>query len=131
MVFRQRTDEDSEGGSRPRSSGSRFGRSSFGGSNFGGRSSFRGNRDSGFGGRSSGGFGRERRPVEMHDAVCDKCKKDCQVPFRPSNDKPILCSECFSKREGGSSRGSSGVSPEQFKELNEKLDKILKILETK
>jgi len=100
---------------------------------FGGRS--RG----GFGGRSfrdddrgRGGFGRdrgERRPLEMHDVVCDKCGKNCQVPFKPTAGKPVYCSDCFEKpaRNGGS---SSGISSEQFSQLNTKLDKILKILES-
>jgi len=97
-----------------------------------GRSGGRG----GFGGRSEGGFGRdrERRPAEMHDVVCDKCKKECQVPFKPSSGKPVLCSDCF-RKEGGSSFGSrgsgssSGMTSEQFSQLNAKLDKILGILE--
>ena len=97
-----------------------------------GRSGSRG----GFGGgRREGGFGRdrERRPAEMHDVVCDKCQKECQVPFKPSSGKPVLCSDCF-RKEGGSSFGSrgsssSGISPEQFNQLNEKLDKILGILD--
>jgi CxxC-x17-CxxC domain-containing protein len=94
---------------------------------FGGRSGggFRGRSSGGFGGRS-GGFGRERRPVEMHDAVCDKCKKECKVPFRPTGDKPVLCSDCF-KQSGGS---SSGISSEQFNQLNAKLDKIIEKLES-
>jgi len=92
-------------------------------------------RSGGFGGR--GGFSRDRnsdRPrPEMHDVVCDKCKKECQVPFKPTGDKPVLCSDCF--RNSGDSRGnsrsgsSSGMSQDQFKEINTKLDKILKILE--
>lgn len=92
-----------------------------------------------FGGR--GNFGRDRPRAEMHDATCDKCKKACQVPFRPSGDKPVLCSDCFRSQgnthEGfGNSRGpsmggsSSGISSEQFKELNTKVDKILEILES-
>ncbi len=48
-------------------------------------------------GRDSG------RRAEMFPAVCDKCGKDCQVPFRPSGDKPIYCSNCFEKQGGGSS----------------------------
>jgi CxxC-x17-CxxC domain-containing protein len=48
--------------------------------------------------RNSGG-GDSRRP-SLHDAVCDECGKDCQVPFRPSGDKPIYCSECFEKKGG-------------------------------
>ncbi len=60
------------------------------GGGFGGRSSFGGNRGGGFGGRRDS-FDKP----EMHDAVCDNCGKDCQVPFKPSGDKPIYCSKCF------------------------------------
>jgi CxxC-x17-CxxC domain-containing protein len=62
-------------------------------------------RDS-FGGRGVFGGGDRRdsgRPA-MHDAVCDDCGRDCQVPFRPSGEKPIYCSDCFEKR-GGNDRG--------------------------
>ncbi len=98
-----------------------------------------GGRSGGFGGRGgrSGGFG-DRRPVEMHDAICDKCKKECQVPFKPSGGKPVLCSDCFKGTDRGSSSRSSfsprtdrapaGISQEQFKQINTKLDKILKVL---
>lgn len=108
------------------------GRRGFGGGSFGGRSGGRsfGGGSRSFGGRDSGRF--ERRPVEMHNAICDKCKKQCQVPFKPSGDKPIYCNDCF--REGGSvSRGKpsqSGISSEQFNKLNAKLDKIIAVLQT-
>ena len=46
----------------------------------------------------SGGFGRERR--EMHKATCADCKKECDVPFKPSGDRPVYCKECYSKRKG-------------------------------
>jgi CxxC-x17-CxxC domain-containing protein len=104
-----------------------FGRSS-GGFNRG-RSGGRG----GYGDRDSGSF--ERRRPEMHDVICDQCKKECQVPFKPTGDKPVLCSDCF-RKDGGASRSSNnsgsnspGISQEQFRELNTKLDKILGILE--
>ena len=108
---------DNKGFGRSRPSGGFSG----GGFNRGG---FR-DRESGFRGRDSG-----RRP-EMHDVICDKCKKECQVPFKPSGDKPVLCSDCFRASGGGSSRNSgssSGISPEQFNQLNAKLDKIIEIL---
>ena len=41
-----------------------------------------------------------RRRPSLHDAVCDKCGKDCQVPFKPSGDKPIYCRDCFEKKGG-------------------------------
>jgi len=57
-----------------------------------------GNRGGGFRGGNGGGRDRE---VSMHKAVCDECHKSCEVPFRPSGDKPVYCSDCFSsKREG-------------------------------
>ena len=37
-------------------------------------------------------------PREMHKAVCDECKKDCEVPFKPTGDKPVYCKECHAKR---------------------------------
>ena len=43
-------------------------------------------------------------PREMHKAVCSECKKECEVPFKPSNDaegnpRPVYCKECFMKRK--------------------------------
>lgn len=70
-----------------------------GGRRFGGRDSGRRS----FGGRDSG-----RR--EMHHATCAQCGKDCEVPFRPSEDRPVYCSNCFEQRrnEDGNSRESGG-----------------------
>lgn len=67
-----------------------------------------GNRGGGFrggnggGGRPSfgGGRGGDRGPVTMHKAVCDECHKSCEVPFRPSGDKPIYCNDCFGEKRG-------------------------------
>ncbi|MGH2357274.1 MAG: CxxC-x17-CxxC domain-containing protein [Candidatus Limnocylindria bacterium] len=36
-----------------------------------------------------------RGPREMHDAVCARCGKDTQVPFRPTGARPVYCSDCF------------------------------------
>jgi CxxC-x17-CxxC domain-containing protein len=66
-----------------------------GGFNKGGRPSF--GRDGGF--KRQGG--RDDRPrAEMFTAVCDECHKTCEVPFRPTGEKPVYCRECFAgKRE--------------------------------
>ncbi len=56
-----------------------------------------------FGDRPRFGDRGDRGPVEMHDAVCDNCGKNCQVPFRPTSGKPVYCSDCFEKQQGGSS----------------------------
>jgi len=45
------------------------------------------------GGRSSGSF--NRGPREMHDTTCSKCGKQCQVPFKPHEGKPVYCRECY------------------------------------
>jgi len=51
----------------------------------------------GGGGGGGGGFGG--RPREMHKATCSDCNKECEVPFKPSGDRPVFCKECFSKRK--------------------------------
>ncbi len=44
-----------------------------------------------------GGFNRGPRPQrEMHPATCSACGAETQVPFRPSGDRPVYCSDCFS-----------------------------------
>lgn len=32
---------------------------------------------------------------QMYEAVCSSCGKPAYVPFQPSGDKPVYCSECF------------------------------------
>ena len=116
--------------------------------NAGRRSSGRGRFDrppgrGGFGGRdrgdgrgrgSFGGFkGRDRRSErhEMHDAVCDKCGKDCEVPFRPTEGKPIYCEDCYknkSREAGSRSEFGKPKSNENLDQINKKLDKIIRLL---
>lgn len=68
----------------------------------------------------------------MYKAVCSNCGKECQVPFRPTGDKPVYCSDCFEKMGG---RRQDSPRPErsenQFDSLNAKLDRILGLLEPK
>ena len=59
-----------------------------------GRRNFGGSQHS----KRSGNRGFER--PQMFDAICDECKKPCEVPFRPSGDKPVYCRECFGKKKG-------------------------------
>ena len=45
-------------------------------------------------------FGRnnfDRGPREMHKATCADCKQECEVPFKPSEDKPVRCKDCYAK----------------------------------
>lgn len=52
--------------------------------------------------QNTGGFGRNdnRAQREMHPATCAECGKGTQVPFRPSGDRPVYCSDCFSRNNG-------------------------------
>ncbi|MEK6893966.1 MAG: CxxC-x17-CxxC domain-containing protein [Nanoarchaeota archaeon] len=73
------------------------------------------------------GFSRDRpQRREMFDVQCTKCGKDARVPFKPTGNKPVLCSDCFSK-DGGDRRGNGSGSVD-LTEINAKLDKIIKIL---
>jgi CxxC-x17-CxxC domain-containing protein len=60
------------------------------------------------GGSSYGSYGSSSRgPREMFSATCSSCGKEALVPFQPSGDKPVYCSDCFQQR-GGASRGGYG-----------------------
>lgn len=91
-------------------------------------------------------FNREQG--QMYQAICANCGKQCEVPFRPTGNKPVLCRECFQNnrssdlrrseqkvfdkprfdRENNQNRQNYQV---QFDELNAKLDKILGLLQQK
>lgn len=45
----------------------------------------------------SGGEGGARRA--LFPAVCAECGKPTQVPFQPRGDRPVYCSDCFSRRK--------------------------------
>lgn len=55
-----------------------------------------GGRGGGF--RGGGNFG----PREMHKAVCSECGKECEVPFKPREGKPVFCKECYQKKKSES-----------------------------
>ncbi len=87
----------------------------------------------------------------MYKATCHDCGNLCEVPFRPTGNRPVFCDNCF-KRSGnaGDRRPSFNDRPsfnkpsyqsgptapsigadkyqEQFKAINAKLDAIIKIL---
>ena len=122
--------------------------------NFSNRSFGGGNRSRSFGGGGNrGGFDRNRNDRQMYDAVCDKCGQDCQVPFQPTGEKPVYCSNCFEKtsgRDGGNERSFGGNrdfggnnrrfeardtkdyaqdnTRTELEMINQKLDKILNLL---
>jgi len=59
--------------------------------------------------RPDNNFNRERT---LHKAICADCSKECEVPFKPSQDRPVYCKDCFSKRKGASPfKGNSPARP--------------------
>ena len=66
---------------------------------------------SGGGGGYGGGELRRRRRTrqpEMHPVTCAQCGKETEVPFKPSGDRPVYCSDCFSKRPATGGGGGGG-----------------------
>lgn len=125
-------------------------RGGFRGGDRGGRPSFGGPKR--WGGNDRGG--RDDRQTEMFKAVCSECGKTCEVPFRPSGDKPVFCNECFGKKKGdtgtaprndrgprmdfaprppahGPAHGPIGGDPmhKQMEAINSKLDRLIKLME--
>ena len=43
------------------------------------------------------------REKSFTKVICADCKKECEVPFKPTGDRPVYCRECLSKRRAGSS----------------------------
>jgi CxxC-x17-CxxC domain-containing protein len=106
-------------------------------------------------GRSGGGrsFGGKRdfnnrgadRPT-LHKTICNSCQKECEVPFKPTGNKPVFCRDCF-KNNGGSKferedfsrplfdkrnnnccENAQCCQKGKFEEVNRKLDKVLELL---
>src|ERR1051325_1891108 len=40
---------------------------------------------------------RDSGPREMFDTVCSDCGKATQVPFKPTEGRPVYCRDCFQK----------------------------------
>ena len=50
--------------------------------------------------RNYGGQGRSfgpREPREMHKTICADCGKECEVPFVPTEGRPVYCRDCLPK----------------------------------
>ncbi len=108
-----------------------------------GRPDFRGPARPQFGGRRPEG-------PEQFDAICSKCGKACQVPFRPNGQKPVYCRECFGQPSSDRDNFVRRDSPVGFVEprepraenrevadlkqqviaINSKIDSILRIVES-
>lgn len=93
-------------------------------------------------------FSRPRRnsELEMTSAVCAKCGKSCEIPFKPTGKRPVYCRSCFTQtapsepgnesrnfasrdRYSNRSESRSGSSSEELDKINRKLDKIMRALD--
>lgn len=52
---------------------------------------------------------QNHRPKErqMYQTICADCQKECEVPFKPTGDRPIYCKECFTRRRNGQGNKSN------------------------
>ncbi len=50
-----------------------------------------------------------RTPRQMHPAVCANCNQMTEVPFLPKGDRPVYCSDCFTRMRQGESGQDSPV----------------------
>ncbi len=84
------------------------------------KSGDRGGRKGGFGSGGGRDGGRPSFPKKswgdkrggssdtvMHKAVCSECGKTCEVPFRPTGDKPVYCKDCFGEKKSAGFRDSA------------------------
>lgn len=71
-----------------------------------------------FFGKSRGGDRSTDREQRMFKAVCSDCHKSCDVPFKPSSDKPVFCRDCFSaKRDRETKEYKAGLANGEFKKF--------------
>ena len=47
--------------------------------------------------RSFGGPRNYGAPREMTKVVCSDCGKECEVPFKPTEGRPVYCRDCLPK----------------------------------
>lgn len=102
-------------------------------------SKFRRERRSEGGGRrfnkdNRGGFQPGRREgqgqLELTEILCDKCGKHAKVPFKPNENKPVYCRDCF-RKPGEVKNKASGPNLNQLEQINQKLDRIMEALNLK
>ncbi|MHB1042397.1 MAG: zinc-ribbon domain containing protein [Eubacteriales bacterium] len=56
--------------------------------------------EGGYGGGGYNQFGRApRAPRQMYEATCAECGNLTEVPFKPKEDRPVYCDNCFKQRK--------------------------------
>lgn len=44
-----------------------------------------------------GDRGYNRPPREMHKVTCSDCNQETEVPFKPTEGRPVYCRDCYQK----------------------------------
>lgn len=94
--------------------------------------------------RGRNSFNRGRNSFgdkQMFKAVCSNCGNECEVPFKPTGEKPVYCSDCFGKmgnkndrkpfrRPDRDDRGNYNDKNQVLLEsIDSKLEKIISLLQ--
>ncbi len=53
----------------------------------------------------------------MYKAVCADCSSPCEVPFKPTAERPVYCKPCWGKRRGGNRGNAVERTPEEVKKV--------------
>jgi CxxC-x17-CxxC domain-containing protein len=69
--------------------------------------------------------GDYRRDRPSFRTICDGCGNNCEVPFKPTGEKPVYCDNCYSKDGSGTSTPSIS---QQIEDLNNKVDMLIEAL---
>jgi len=51
---------------------------------------------------------------KMFKAICADCGEECEIPFEPTEGRPVKCNDCFRRGRGGSGRGGDRGSRRDF-----------------
>ncbi len=57
----------------------------------------------GGGGRGGYGGGGNRPPRQMFQVTCSECGQQTEVPFKPTEGRPVYCRNCYQAQKGNSS----------------------------
>ena len=73
--------------------------------------------------------GRDSFEKRMYKWICDDCGDECEVPFKPTWEKPLYCSDCFSKEDRQKWGSNNNELKAEIEKLNAKLDIVIRALE--
>tara|TARA_B100001971_G_scaffold138572_1_gene128036 strand:+ start:967 stop:1251 length:285 start_codon:yes stop_codon:yes gene_type:complete len=61
---------------------------------------------------------------KMYPVVCAECKKDTEVPFEPTGDRPVYCLDCNNarKEQGSGSYQEKKMYPATCAECNQETE---------